>query len=112
MVSFQRTSYPFKLLRMFHPVGRNWGLILLTYLSQASANAELLASKLFIFHKIKMAKYIWMEPMHGAYYALYFNKQTMILHDTSKVMKERCHDLEHYSRVINYNLRGIIYAHL
>jgi len=43
----------------------------------------------------------------GLYY-----KNIIIINDASRVVSERCHNLEHHSRVVNINPRDIIYAQL
>ncbi len=42
---------------------------------------------------------------------LYF-KHVTIVNDASRVISECCHNLEHHSRVFDYDPRGAIYAHL
>ncbi len=36
----------------------------------------------------------------------------MIVNDACTVISERCHNLEHHTRVFNHDPRGVVYTHL
>ncbi len=56
---------------------------------------------------IVVYKLFRIKETRGLYY-----KHITIVNDASRIIIEWCHNLEHHSRVINYNLRGIIYTQL
>jgi hypothetical protein len=52
-----------------------------------------------------------MIQKHRISSGLYY-KHIMIANDAHRVINEWCDNLEHHSRVVNYNDRGIIYTQL
>jgi hypothetical protein len=104
----------FQPLKSFFLPCLNWmkGWAAILKMSFQNLSIIIKAAKVFTKnHQLSYHQHQIYHPVLNLWYGLYY-KHITIANDASRVISEWGHNLERHSRVVNYDLRGVIYTHL